>query len=89
MVPMPNLDNARKALRNSARKRVFNLRRIRTMKETLKSARELVAAGKKAEAQALVPAAYKAIDKAAKQGIIKPNAASRKKSRLVAFIKKA
>ena len=39
-------------------------------------------------AQALVPKAYKAIDKAAKRGVIKKNTANRKKSRLVAAIKK-
>lgn len=78
---------AKKALRSSARKRVFNLRRARTMKDVLKETRNLATEGKVSEAQAKLPDAYKAIDKAAKRGIIKPNAASRTKSRLVKFIK--
>jgi len=80
-------DSAKKALRSSARKRVFNLRRSRAMKAVLKETKDLAGNGKVAEAQALLPQAYKAIDKATKNGIIKPNAASRTKSRLVKFIK--
>jgi ribosomal protein S20 len=36
-----------------------------------------------------MPTAYKAIDKAAKRGVIKPNTAARKKSRLAALIKRS
>jgi small subunit ribosomal protein S20 len=86
---MPNIRSAKKALRVAERKRVVNLRRNRTMKDAVKEARELVVVGKKAEALALLPAAYKAIDKAAKGGVIKSNTADRKKSRLAALIKKA
>lgn len=41
------------------------------------------------EAEALVPKAYKTLDKAAKTGVIKKNAASRKKSRLMKLLRKA
>lgn len=41
------------------------------------------------DAQSLLQAAYKAIDKAAKRGVIKPNAASRKKSRLALLLNRA
>ncbi len=77
---------AKKAYRASLNKRVFNVRRKRTMLEAVKEVRKLVMLGKVTEAQALVPAAYQAIDKAAKRGVIKPNTASRKKSRLVAAV---
>lgn len=80
---------AKKALRSSERKRVFNVRRTRAMREVVKEVRELAASGKAAEAREKLPAAYKAIDKAAKRGVIKDNTASRKKSRLSALINKS
>jgi len=86
---MPILQQAKKAMRSSARKRVFNVRRIRASKDVVKEIRELVAAGKVKDAQAKLPGAYKAIDKAAKRGVIKKNTASRKKSRLAQLIRKA
>lgn len=85
---MPIIQSAKKALRSSARKRVFNLRRSRTLKTTLKETRELVSTNVK-DAQKKLSDAYQAIDKAAKRGLIKKNTASRKKSRLAALIKKA
>ncbi len=69
-------------MRVSERKHVFNVRRNRAMKDAVKEVRQLAGAGKAAEALALLPKAYQAIDKAAKRGVIKPNAAARKKSRL-------
>ncbi len=86
---MPILDNAKKAMRSSARKRVFNLRRTRAMKAVVKDVRDLVADGKGKDASAKLAEAYKAIDKAAKRGVIKKNTASRKKARLSALLKKA
>lgn len=79
--------NAKKAHRASLRKRVFNLRRDRKMKEVVKEVRTLAHTGKVDEAMKKLPEAYKAIDKAAKRGIIKDNTASRKKSRLNAYLK--
>lgn len=78
---------AEKAHRASLKKRVFNLRRTRTMKGAIKEVEELVGKGEVKDAEAKLPEAYKAIDKAAKRGIIKPNNASRKKSRLVSIIR--
>lgn len=85
---MPITKGAKKAHRASLKKRVFNVRRRRTMNDIVKEVRTLIAAGNTKEAQAKLPEAYKAIDKAAKRGIIKDNTAARKKSRLVAAIKK-
>ena len=85
---MPITKGAKKAHRSSLKKRVYNLRRKSTMNDTVKKIRKSVAAGKVEDAQKMLPEAYKAIDKAAKRGVIKDNTAARKKSRLVAAIKK-
>jgi small subunit ribosomal protein S20 len=58
------------------------------MREVVKSVRKTVTTGDVAGAKAILPKAYAAIDKAAKRGVIKANTAARKKSRLVAAIKK-
>ncbi|MEK7642284.1 MAG: 30S ribosomal protein S20 [Patescibacteria group bacterium] len=80
---MPITSSAKKALRASKRKRVFNLRRKNTMKETIKQYKKLIDAKKPEEAKKLLPALQKAIDKAQKGGIIKKNNAARKKGRLM------
>ncbi len=85
---MPITKGAHKALRASKRKHVFNVRRKTTMNDSVKKLRKLAEAGKKEEAQKMLPAAYKAIDKAAKKGVIKKNTAARKKSRLSAVLAK-
>jgi small subunit ribosomal protein S20 len=77
---------AKKAHRASLNKHVFNLRRKKALNEIVKKIRRLVVAGKGNEAEALMPLAYKAIDKAAKRGVIKNNTADRKKARLVASV---
>lgn len=86
---MPITKGAQKAHRVSERKRVFNVRRKTAMKDTIKQVQKAVIAGDAAKATELLPSAYKAIDKAAKRGVIKDNTAARKKSRLAAHIIKA
>jgi len=86
---MPITKGAEKAYRQSERKRIFNLRRKTAMKDVTKEVTKAVIAGDVAKAKELLPKAYKAIDKAAKRGVIKDNTAARKKSRLSARIKKA
>lgn len=80
--------NAKKAHRASLKKHVFNVRRKRTLADTTKVVRKAIATDIK-EAEKSLSAAYKAIDKAAKTGVIKKNAASRKKSRLAKAIGRA
>lgn len=70
------------------RKRVFNLRRKDEMSGAIKSVRKSLASGDKSEAEKLLSAAYQAIDKAQKRGVIKTNTAARKKSRLAAALAK-
>lgn len=86
---MPITSSAKKALRGSARKRVFNLRRKRAMKEVIKKTQKLILTGNAKEAEEMLPQVYKTIDKAAKRGVIKKNTASRKKSRLTKAVYKA
>lgn len=85
---MPIIKSAKKALRSSKRKAVFNLRRKKALKDTTKEISKLTLAGSRAEAEKNLATAYQAIDKAAKRGIIKKNTASRKKSRLARAIAK-
>lgn len=80
--------SAKKAYRASLRKRVFNLRRKSAMEDAVKEIEQLVAAKKMKEALALVPKAYKAIDKAAKGNTVKKGKADRTKARLMAVINK-
>ncbi len=80
--------NAKKANRVSIRKRVVNDRRRRTMKEAVKDVRkDIVAKGEKAITSSL-SLAYKALDKAAKKGVIKKGTADRKKARLARAVAK-
>ncbi|MEK7552474.1 MAG: 30S ribosomal protein S20 [Patescibacteria group bacterium] len=85
---MPIIKSAKKALRGSLRKRVFNLRRAKDLNEVLKNVKKLVSENKLDEAKKMVPEAYKAIDKAFKRGVIKGNTAARKKSRLMLALNK-
>lgn len=80
--------SAKKAIRSSEKKRVFNVRRVRAYKDAEKEIEKLLKEGKVKEAKATLPKAYKVIDKAAKMNTIKKNTASRKKSRLSASIKR-
>ena len=75
--------SAKKRIKSSERKRIFNLRRLRTMKDEIKNFRALVTKKDVEGAEKAVPTLYKAIDKAVKRGIIKKNNAARKKSRLI------
>lgn len=75
--------SAKKALRASKRKRVFNLRREAAIEGPLRQFKKLLAAKKADEAKALISTLYQALDKAAKTGALKANTASRRKSRLM------
>jgi small subunit ribosomal protein S20 len=79
---MPISLSAKKSLRTSERKRLFNDRRRKQLKVAVKEVTDLVKEGNTKEAKVKLPLAYKAIDKAAKRGILKENTAARKKSRL-------
>mgnify|MGYP001563557823 FL=1 len=80
--------NAKKAHRASLKKHVFNVRRKRVLTDTVKTVKKLMVTDTKA-ANVSLAEAYKAIDKAAKTGVIKKNTADRKKSRLALAIARA
>ncbi len=86
---MPITQSAKKALRQSRRRHVRNLKREDAYRTVLKNIEKLIAEKKFSEAEKLVPQAYQALDKAAKTGVIKRNAAARKKSRLIKRLKKS
>ncbi|MEN9390500.1 MAG: hypothetical protein RLZZ283_600 [Candidatus Parcubacteria bacterium] len=80
--------SAKKAIRQAERRYVFNIRRKRALHSKVQEARATAGTPRTAQAETL-SAAYKAIDKALKRGVIKKNTAARKKARLSAFLKKA
>jgi small subunit ribosomal protein S20 len=85
---MPITKSAQKAFRQSIRKKKINLKKKEAVKKILKEIKKLKSEGKTEEVLKLLSRAYKAIDKAAKRGVIKKRTASRKKSRLMKFLKK-
>lgn len=85
---MPITKSAKKALRQSAKRKKVNVLRKKKIRGLIKEARNLVVQKKIDEAKKLLPQIYKALDKTAKKGAIKKNAASRKKSRITKFINK-
>lgn len=79
---MPITRSAKKALRVSDKKNASNTRTKKVLKEGVKSIEKLVVAKKWKDAKSSLSSAYSAIDKAAKNGVIKKNTANRKKARL-------
>lgn len=86
---MPITKSAKKALRQTGRRAKKNIEKKEAYKNAVKRIKKLIADKKIEDALKLVPQAYKALDKAAKTGVIKKNAAARKKSQLMRWIKKA
>lgn len=89
MPTMPITRSAKKALRGSEKKHVFNLRTKKKLTDAVKEVKNVVVKKEKKVAADALSLAYKAIDKAAKKGLIKKGAADRKKSRLAAFVKRS
>lgn len=85
---MPITKSAKKALRQSLRRKTRNTVYKRKIKNLLKEAKALAVRQKPEEAKKMLPAVYKLLDKAAKTGAIKKNSASRKKSRIAKFFNK-
>ncbi len=79
---MPVTKSAKKALRQTVRRRKKNLSESRKLKAAIKQYKKLTGSGKLEEADKYLPTVYKSLDKAAKTKLIKKNKASRLKSRL-------
>ena len=80
--------SAKKALRASKRKRVFNLAKKEQVSKTIKQFKKLIAAKDMKGAEKMFPQVQKVLDKATKTGLLKKNNSSRKKSRLSAMLTK-
>lgn len=79
---MPNKPAAKKYLRKS-QKRYLHNRIVRdNLRRIIKRTRKSITTGEKKKALVNLQKAIRALDKAAKKGIIKKNTAARKKSRL-------
>ena len=85
---MATSKSTKKSYKQSDRKRVFNIRVLRSMKTAMKELKSFILKQDKKAAEGAIAGVYKAIDKATKRGILKKNNASRKKSRLMAAIAK-
>jgi small subunit ribosomal protein S20 len=79
---MPNLPAAKKALRSSKRKTARNKKVKDQVSRITKKTLKLIEMGDVALARQQLPKAYKALDKAAENGVMHPNASARKKSQL-------
>ncbi|MDO8558491.1 MAG: 30S ribosomal protein S20 [bacterium] len=87
---MPITSSAKKALRQSGKRHIRNVKQKNALKALVKAYRKAVVAGKKDEAAKLLPGVYRALDKAAKRRkILKKNTASRLKSRLAKTLAKS
>ena len=80
--------SAKKALRQSLRRRNRNIQQRGKIKNLIKKVRGLISQKKAAEAKKSLSQVYKLLDKAAKTGLIKKNTAARKKARITKLINK-
>ena len=86
---MPVTKSAQKQMRVSERRRVRN-KSIRSLSKTnITKAEKLIFSGELEAAQEAVVAAISSLDKAAEKGIIHPNNAARRKSRLAKKLNQA
>lgn len=86
---MANLKSSKKDIRRIAKRTVLNKPFRRNAKMLSKKVTKLVSLNNLEEAKNTLPAAFKALDKAAKKNIIHRNAAARTKSRLSKLIFKS
>jgi len=85
---MPIIKSEIKSLRQNKKRRARNLTYLKKMRLLLKEESKLISDGKKEDAKALLPKIYKALDKAAKENVIKKNTAARRKSRITLKVQK-
>jgi small subunit ribosomal protein S20 len=85
---MPNTKSAAEAMRQSRRRREFNLKIKDSVREAIKEVRKAIKAGDKKTAGEAMRKAMSALDKAAKKNVVHKNTAARKKSRLAKALAK-
>ena len=86
---MPVTKSAQKQVRVAERKRLRNKSILSECKTTITKAEKLIFSGELEAAQKAVAVAVTSLDKAAEKGIIHPNNAARRKSRLVKKLNEA
>lgn len=79
---MPNMKNAKKAVRQNPKKNELNNNFKASMRTAMKNVEKAVEANDKAKATDNLKVAIKRIDKAASKGIVEKNFVARNKSRL-------
>lgn len=84
---MPITRSAKKARRQSLRRREVNIARKEKATNAMKSLKKLVLKGDKKAAQAMMATAQQALDKAVKGGVLNKNTAARRKSGLSKLVK--
>lgn len=80
---MANLKSAKKRMRQNEKRRLLNRRYRAAARTHIKRTRALMTAGELDEAEAAMLQAVSTLDKAARKGVIHPNNAARRKSRLM------
>jgi small subunit ribosomal protein S20 len=86
---LPNTKSAGKQMRVTQRKRLRN-KSIRSLSKTnITKAERLIFSGELESAQAAAVAAISSLDRAAEKGVIHPNNAARRKSRLMRKLNEA
>lgn len=86
---MANHKSAVKAARRAAKRELRNRMWKSMVKTAVRRVREAAAAGNADAARGLLSRAFKVIDKAASKGVLHPNTAARKKSRLARSLTKS
>jgi len=86
---LPNTRSARKQVRASERKRLRNKSIQSLCKTNITRAERLIFSGELELAQEAVVAAIGSLDRAAEKGVIHPNNAARRKSRLMKKLNEA
>ena len=86
---MPKSKSAEKAARASERKRLRNKSVRSATKTHVTRAEKLISSNEPEPAQDAVATAISALDRAAKKGVVHPNTAARRKSRLMKKLNQA
>ncbi len=86
---MPNSESAKKALRQSAKRRLRNRSQRSALRTSLKKVRALCASGDIEAAESAFRYATKRLDQAAAKNLIHRNAAARTKSRLSKLLRQS
>ncbi len=84
---MAHSNSAKKRIRQNITRRARNRWRIKSMRNAIKSFDHAITSGSVQEATEAFRAASKLVDRSAQKGVIHPNQASRRKSRMSAHLK--